>query len=100
MLYNNSMIREYKVGDKVKIKSLSWYRKNANKGGDIVKGVSFVDGMQNFCGKIMTIEDIETPNEPYKPYGLVYYLSDGCNYCWQAFMFEEKDQLEFDFGQR
>lgn len=61
---------KYKVGEKVKIKSLDWY--NANKICEISKfmqdqgirsyvecnGFRFLDVMCEYCGKILTIDSI------------------------------------------
>lgn len=47
---------KYKVGDKVRIKSIDWYNKNKNEYGDIDCGAyTFTYGMTKFCGKIVTI---------------------------------------------
>ena len=51
----------YKVGDRVKIKSIDWYNENKNEIGIVKIGT----GLQNFgwdrvkyCGKTLTIRDI------------------------------------------
>ena len=49
---------KYKVGDKVKIKSLEWYNQMRDSDGDIYLndfGISFVKDMSVFCGKKATI---------------------------------------------
>lgn len=47
---------KYKVGNKVRIKSLDWYNKNKDEFGDIDCGAyTFTYGMTKFCGKIVTI---------------------------------------------
>ena len=47
---------KYKVGDKVRIKSIDWYNKNKNEKGYIYfNNNSFVSDMSEFCGKIATI---------------------------------------------
>lgn len=50
---------KYKVGDKVRIKSLDWYNKNKNKRGNISfpyeAEVVFTSEMSSFCGQIVTI---------------------------------------------
>ena len=61
---------KYKVGDKVKIKSLDWYKKTLrlpsklswiNKQIGFFEGIRcgsrvFTDAMCKFCGKVMTIQ--------------------------------------------
>ena len=49
---------KYKVGDKVKIKSLDWYNANKNSEGAVLfNGLCFFDeDMAKFCGKVVTIE--------------------------------------------
>ena len=52
------MALKYKVGDRVRIKSLDWYNKNKNKTGDVPCGeYDFVSDMSVFCGKILTIDN-------------------------------------------
>ena len=49
---------KYKVGDKVKIKSLEWYNQNKDSYGDIYLndyGISFIKEMSVFCGKEATV---------------------------------------------
>ena len=47
----------FKVGDRVRIKSLDWYNKNKDKAGDVPCGeYDFVSQMSVFCGKILTID--------------------------------------------
>ena len=48
---------KYKVGDKVKIKSLDWYNSNKDALGNIDCGkYSFIDEMVMYCGKTLTVE--------------------------------------------
>lgn len=64
---------KYKVGDKVKIKSLDWYNENkidygtsygANKIKSYVKcnGCNFLDIMSPYCGKELTVDIAEEDN--------------------------------------
>ena len=47
---------KYKVGDKVRIKSLGWYNENQDSLGDVDCGCEiFLKEMAQHCGKIMTI---------------------------------------------
>lgn len=56
---------KYKVGDKVRVKSLEWYNKEKEVGGYIVclyvlgKGfILFSEKMNIFCGRIVEIENV------------------------------------------
>ena len=50
---------KYKVGDKVRIKSLDWYNKNRDKTNEIECGsVYFISDMTVFCNKIVTISSV------------------------------------------
>jgi hypothetical protein len=76
---------KFKVGDKVRVKSLEWYNENKNAKGRVYKdGISdiyFTEGMTFWCGKIVQIEKI---------YGDTYYLVDGSFCHWQDWMFEDE----------
>jgi hypothetical protein len=81
----------FKVGDKVRVKSLDWYNKNKNKDGNVEIGPTFVIGMSYFCGKVFTIESI-TPLANY------ILLNEDRGYSWHKDFFENPNsQLEFDF---
>lgn len=78
---------KYKVGDKVKIKSLDWYNTNKNKDGDIrhfidnYGDVYFKEKMSKYCGCIVTITRVNTNS---------YSIDiDNDKYCWHNFMFDE-----------
>lgn len=55
---------KYKVGDKVRIKSLDWYNTSKNKYGVVELigsngwGFKFLEEMSAFCGEVMTISNI------------------------------------------
>ena len=66
---------KYKVGDRVRIKSLDWYNKNKDKNGNIVFSSKvphfalcvnvrtvFTKDMVKYCGKVVTIENVWTAN--------------------------------------
>lgn len=75
---------KYKVGDKVKIKSLVWYNKNRNEHSSVVQNwISFTYSMSEYCGKIATIASIGGDNE--------YYIIDidGGDWYWYDWMFED-----------
>ena len=73
---------KYKVGDKVKIRSLDWYNANKTKGNDVyLGGIVFLQLMSKYCGKVATIVYAHS-------YG--YSLDiDGGHYDWVDEMFEE-----------
>ena len=50
---------KYNAGDKVRIKSLDWYNENKDENGIVELSTHiFTPGMSQFCGKVMTIEDV------------------------------------------
>lgn len=49
---------KYKVGDKVKIKSLDWYNANKDFNDEVHTRATFVKEMSNYCGKEATIVNI------------------------------------------
>ena len=79
---------KYKVGDKVKIKSLSWYNKNRNEYSSVVQnGISFTYSMSEYCGKIATIASIGSDNEHY------IIDIDGGEWDWCDFMLDDEQGL-------
>ncbi|MBO7211864.1 MAG: hypothetical protein J6V44_12775 [Methanobrevibacter sp.] len=62
------MALKYKIGDKVRIKSLDWYNKNkTSEFGDIDCGVMpFMCYMAEFCNKIVTISNVNCKDEYYE----------------------------------
>ncbi len=74
---------KYKVGDKVLIKSIDWYNENKDKYGFVDFRTSvFVPGMSQFCGKIVTIEDVFEEEDD------VVYCMEGIDYDWTDEMIE------------
>ena len=76
---------KYKIGDRVRIKSIDWY--NNNKGtshcvniGD--KKPSFTYGMSKYCGLVLTIDD----HSEYE--GEYYMVEDDGVYTWTDEMIE------------
>lgn len=58
---------KHKVGDKVRIKSIDWYKQNkAYKGYFSVDGVCFAPGMSEYCGKEATITEINECEEAFR----------------------------------
>ena len=84
----------YRIGDKVKIKSLDWYNENKDEGGSIECGdYYFIDDMAKYCGKTLTITNVF--DDLLFHIGTIYYLDaedgsdDDChNYNWTEEMFE------------
>jgi hypothetical protein len=79
---------KYKVGDKVKVKSIEWYNENKNKYGEVrcSNMTYFQPYMAKFCGSILTIRNIDVDIN-------VYEVKEA-NYYWTEDMFED-DDLEF-----
>lgn len=73
---------KYKVGDKVKIRSLDWYNANKTEGGEVhLESGVFLQLMSKYCGKVATITYV---------YSFVYSLDiDGGKWNWIDEMFEE-----------
>ena len=73
----------FKSGDKVRVKSLSWYNKNKDSCGCIymrpLGGQPFNVDMSKLCGKVATIE---------RTAGSLNYTLEGHKGYWRAFMFE------------
>lgn len=73
---------KYKVGDKVRIKSLDWYNQNKNSDGSISCGVErFIKNMIIFCGCDQVICEVQ--NDRY------IIDDDGHYWLWTDEMFEE-----------
>ena len=73
---------KYKVGDKVRIKSLDWYNENKSyETGNVYLSMSFVANMSKYCGQVATIIKASGRNE-YK-----IDLDNGY-YNWSGEMFE------------
>lgn len=67
---------KYKVGDKVKIKSMEWYDKYRNQLGDVeCVGMAFTKAMSTFCGSIMTIVGTKD-DKGYRMDGTGYVFTD------------------------
>ena len=72
---------KYSVGQKVKIRSLEWYRNNVNRYGIIECGkYEFFEPMNEYCGKVVTIKRIDDDN---------YRIdADKGAFCWTDEMIE------------
>ena len=75
---------KYNVGDKVRIKSLDWYNENKDEDGIVELSTHiFTPGMSQFCGKVVTIEDVFEDIDD----NVVYYIEE-IDYDWTDEMFE------------
>ena len=72
-------VGKYKVGDKVVVKSLDWYKENKNTYGDVPVPCCFVRAMSKYCGKIVTIERVDRS---------AYVIAENRGYSWSDEMFE------------
>lgn len=54
---------KYKPGDKVKIKSLKWYKANECSGRVMCDGIAFDEKMTEWCGEELTIDLVYTNDE-------------------------------------
>ena len=79
---------KFKVGDRVRVKSLEWYINNKNEKGDVDtdgnNGVLFTEIMSDLCGSILKIIAVE--DDHYTMSGIIYY--------WQDWMLEDKPVTE------
>ena len=72
---------KYKVGDKVKIKSLDWYNDNRDYDGNVECGFYyFTEEMTKYCGKILTIGEIYRNDS--------YVLQEDEDFEWTDDMFD------------
>ena len=77
---------KYNVGDKVRIKSLDWYNENKDEDGIVELSTHiFTPGMSQFCGKVVTIEDVFEDIDD----NVVYYIEE-IDYDWTDEMIEGK----------
>ena len=79
------MESKYKIGDRVRVKSIDWYNNNKGKFDNIVLGgvrPSFTHYMSRYCGQVMTIVGIDSE------YGDYTMKEDNGDYSWDAEMFE------------
>lgn len=73
---------KYKVGDKVKIKSLDWYNQNKDAFGFIFcNNICFDEKMTEFCGKTVTIAAQRNENH-------YFIMEDNCLSFWSEDMIE------------
>lgn len=59
---------KYKVGNKVRIKSIDWYNENKDENGNVLCFENihkFTSLMSSYCGKVVTISTIITGDDEY-----------------------------------
>lgn len=85
----------YKVGDKVRIKSIDWYNKNKDKYGTIMFSTdngdfSFTKEDAHFCGQVVTIE--------HEGKGYYLIVEDDRGYFWIDEMIEGPSTSKYNEG--
>ena len=89
------MAQKYKVGDRVRIKSIDWYNENKDEDGIVELSTHiFTPGMSQFCGKVVTIEDVFEDIDD----NVVYYIEE-IDYDWTDEMIEglvEEEIIDID----
>lgn len=89
------MEKNYKIGDKVRIKSLDWYMSNKDKHDNIIFyngydiNICFTHIMATYCGKVMSIVDVDSKH------GFYSMEEDNGKYCWVDEMFEGLVDYEY-----
>ena len=77
----NNIESKYKVGDRVRVKSIEWYNLNKDKHGEIIKNdITLVKEMSAYCGKKVEIEIIYSN-------GIV--VLKGNDWWWRDWMLED-----------
>ena len=86
---------KYKVGDRVKVKSIEWYNENKDTNNSVNLfnnngRYNFTEPMSKYCGKIVTICGVDNVDEYY------YIIEDKGVYFWDDKMFDGKveEQIE------
>lgn len=89
---------KYKVGDKVRIKSLDWYNANKDKDGRVYCSyICFCKEMSKYCGEVLTIMTIGNQDIGSKQ----KYFMHETDYAWgftdemiECLAIEDKPQVE------
>jgi hypothetical protein len=79
------MESKYKIGQKVRVKSLDWYHNNKDGYGSVPIGdkkPKFTYNMLKYCGQVLTVDD----HTEYE--GEYYMIEDDGKYVWADEMFE------------
>lgn len=78
------MESKYKIGNKVRVKSLDWYDNNKDSSYCVTIGdkkPKFTYGMSKYCGLVLTVDDLSEYDE-------YYMIEDDGVYTWTDEMFE------------
>jgi hypothetical protein len=79
--------KKFKVGDKVRVKSLDWFNGNKDENGLVYidkEGIVFNETMANLCGKIVQIEEVNRTG---------YFIKEYAGF-WQDWMLEDEPVTE------
>ena len=83
------MESKYKVGDKVRVKSLEWYNSNKDENGDVLphsdECLFFPEEMSEYCGKECEVVCV---------YSNGTYSLKGNEWFWEDWMFEEESSTK------
>ena len=96
---------KYKVGDKVRIKSLDWYNENKDEDGDVpcVCDILFLERMKKYCGKILTISKVYNCTGRYDGKH-IYEMEGAKNIDWTEDMIEckveENKDMKYKVGDK
>ena len=75
------MESKYKVGDKVRVKSLEWYNSNKSENGNVDReSPFFLEKMSEYCGKEIEVRCVNPNGE---------YFLKGNEWMWEDWMFED-----------
>ena len=79
---------KYKIGDKVRVKSLRWYNENKDKYGYVQCGYKdFTENMRKYCGDVVTISGFYYSSfYDFTTYNIAE--EDDYSYAWSDDMFE------------
>lgn len=75
---------KFKIGDRVRVKSLKWYNEKKDSIGHIPIGQVFTDAMSKYCGSILTIKEI---------FEDIYIVNENTKN-WQDWMLEDEAVTE------
>lgn len=82
---------KFKIGNKVRVKSLDWYNENKEYNGDITIGnYNFDKAMSKYCGMTAMITGIAPPN-PFQKGGFYLLDIDKGRWSWEDCMFEDEE---------
>lgn len=79
------MESKYKIGHKVRVKSIDWYNNNKDRFGSVAIGdkkPKFTYAMSKYCGQVLTVDDLSEYDGEY------YMIEDDGVYVWADEMFE------------